>query len=429
MALSLALLTGGPQHILGLLAQDPSWQRTRLKSAEGAASVLVSISKRVFLEEAEAVILPDLKHWYNAFLTKNGAIPESPVARDNWVEAHSDQLLELFEPFVQTLSSDWLYTAAADAQLWENGEAERLAASFAKEVWKQLTWQRTDNQILAGVGIVADDLAKFGPVAADKPASPPPREYKPTMINAIINRIMLSFPDVSTLADDLDLASDNDAGLALGAAQRLGISQADTETMRQTREAGAKIEDWQKAIEAGEMLAEDKVYVDLAGNGNGKADKFDAGPELPTNLVRNASATPPPPPPPIGTLKGALVASLPPLGNPQSPTPPPPPPPPAVQTGAAPSTNSGRGGRRTKTPEAPPVGYIDKDIIRSIKEHAGFKDEDLAAILGLSRPTLANIMKGKGWYVPPDAARRQALASTLLKHIEELTKAHNAIQP
>jgi hypothetical protein len=47
-------------------------------------------------------------------------------------------------------------------------------------------------------------------------------------------------------------------------------------------------------------------------------------------------------------------------------------------------------------------------------------------MLGLSRPTLANIMKGKGWCVP-EASRRQAILSMLTTHIEELTKARQAI--
>lgn len=427
MALSLALLTGGRSYILDQLEDHPEWGRTRLKSADGAVSVLVELTKQVCLREAHDLILPDIQNWYKAFVKINGPIPVGPVvdtlsvARDNWVEAHDDGLMEVFEAFQKTLSASWLNEMTTDARLWEAGEDERLAIKFAEETWKQLTWQRTDKQILAGVGIVADDLAQYGELGIE--TTIPQLEYKPTMINAIINRIMMFMPDPAQLAEDLDFASDTDEGLAAGAAQRLGISPADAVVMQQARKQGAKPEAWRKAIEGGEMLTEDTNYVDLSG----VTDTFDAGPEVPANLVRNA--LPPPPPPPVGTVREALQASV----GAVPPPPPPPPPPlwpstsPTNGVGAAPPTNTGRGGKRTPTPKEAPAGSIDKDILRSIKEHAGFKDEVLADILGISRPTLANIMKGKGWYVPPDQTRRDALRNTLVKHVNELTSALNAI--
>ena len=92
--------------------------------------------------------------------------------------------------------------------------------------------------------------------------------------------------------------------------------------------------------------------------------------------------------------------------SPPPPPPPPPPPAPTVTVGAGPATNTGRGGRRVKNTDEPPLGTILPDTLRQIKEHAGLKDELLAEMLGLSRPTLANIMKGKGWCVPEPAADR-----------------------
>jgi hypothetical protein len=420
---------------MGLLASDPTWQRTRLKSADGAVDVLVQLAKQTLINEAKTFITPDIQNWYNAFVKANGERPNITGYVDGWDDAFDDELLELFEPFVDTLSGSWLNEVTTDARLWLPGEVERLANKFAQETWKQLTWQRSNKQILSGVGIVASDLAQFGELAKE-PETPPQPEFKPHMINAIINRIMLSMPDPATLADNLDMASDDDDGLAFGAAQRLGIDQSAIVVMRQAREAGAKIEDWCKAIEDGALLDESTVYQDLSGRSERMADQYgpgvadalakqepDLGPDLPANLVRNA--LPPLPPPPVGTLKGALQASvnLPPL----PPLPGTVPPPPAVAVGAAPPTNSGRGGKRTRTPEAPPAGHIAKEVLLSIKEHAGFKDEDFAGILGISRPTLANIMKGKGWYVPPDQSRRDALRTTLALHVQKLSEALNAV--
>lgn len=413
--LSLALLTGGRQHILPMLAEDSTWQRTRLKSADGAVSILVALAKRVCIDEARAIMLPDIQHWYKEFVTKNG--PPQASVEDNWHDAHDDQLLELFEAFADILSSSWLYTQTTDAKLWIEGEDERLANKFGEEIWKQLTWTRSDRQILAGVGIVADDLAEFGELGAE-PVPPPQPEYIPTMINAIINKIILNFPDRAQLAEDLDFVSDTDQALAVGAAQRLGITMDDARIMQQARSHGATVDAWQKAIEAEQMLEETKVYVDIAGKGAWENEP-DNGPELPANLKRTDNALPGSvPPPPVGSLKEKLSASV--GGS----VPPPPSPPPATQTGAAP----GKPGRK-KNSATPPDGYIDVSVLKSIKDHSGLTDEVLSEILGISRPTLGNVMKGKVFYVPPDQSRRDALYNTLGKHIDALQKAAASIIP
>ena len=421
MALSLPLLSGGRQHILGLLAEDPTWQRTRLKSADGAVSTLVQLAKRVVQDEARALILPEIQVWYKDYVAANG---ERPQDGGDWDEGHDDGVMALLEPYADVLSASWLHEQSTDARLWLPGEDERLAIKFGQEVWKQLTWNhgpipegtvrgsRTDRQILAGVGIVADDLAVFGTMAPE-PVTPPQPEFKTSMMNAVINKIMLYNP--ADLADALDMASGDDAGLATGACQRLGITQAEGLVLRQARALGATVEDWVTVIEAGNMLDESEPVTE---NASATKDAFDAGPDLPDALRR----LPPPPPPPIGTVKEQLQASV------GTPPPPPPPPPPAVTTGAAPATNTGRGGKRTRTTEQPPAGTIPKELLLSIKEHAGIKDEDFANLLGISRPTLANIMKGKGWCTPAED-RRKALHDMLTKHSAKLAEAAGQIIP
>jgi hypothetical protein len=439
MTLSLALLTGGRNHILPLLLEDDTWKRVRLKSAQGAASLLVQIAKRVLLDEATALILPDIQYWYQDFVKTNGE--RNPQSLDqamsiDWDEAHDDGLLELFEPFTNVLSASWLAFVSTDARIWLPGEDEKLARSFAKEVWKQLTWQRSENQILAGVGIVAEDLMKYGGeitlddhMDAYQYGTVPEQEYNPMAVAGVLNRIMLSFPDPKNLADDLDMVSDDDDGLAVGAAQRLGITLDDAKILRQARSQTANaLAWWQSAIETGESLDEGKDYKDLEGVANGSATDedppFDTGPELPTNLKRVAAPpfdmgpVPPPPPPPPQRASG-------------SPPPPPPPPPPnapTVKTGALPPTNTGAKTRRAKNTGTAPPGAIPVDVLRQIKEHTGLKDELLAEMLGLSRPTLANIMKGKTWCVPGED-RRRAVADMLHKHITELQQAADAITP
>ena len=240
----------------------------------------------------------------------------------------------------------------------------------------------------------------------------------PEQVNAVLNRIMLSFPDPKTLKDELDLVSEDDDALAEAPAGRLGITLEDAVTLRQARNGNIKILDaWAKAIEAGELLDENTHYVDLAGAANGSDGQS----------VTNTSATRPPPPPPPRPAPQSPAQKV------SSPPPPPPPPPPqsapAVNVGAAPPTKSGRGKKTRSAAGTPPPDHISKEVLQSIKDHAGLKDELLAEIMGISRPTLANIMKGKVFYTPPDVSRRKALHDTVMKHSRALMEMANKIIP
>jgi predicted nucleic acid-binding Zn ribbon protein len=95
-------------------------------------------------------------------------------------------------------------------------------------------------------------------------------------------------------------------------------------------------------------------------------------------------------------------------------------------TGSAPAPT--KRGRPKGAVSDPPAGYIAIEVLRAIKDHAAITDEELAAIMGVSRPTLANILKGKGWYTPPDASRRSALRDMLALHVAKLTEAYNAVK-
>jgi hypothetical protein len=379
------------------------------------------------MEEAHALILPEIQLFYRDYERDNGPPPDDKGS--DWYEGHDDGLLAIFEGFANVLSASWLNFATTDARLWQEGEDTRLANSFAAEVWKQLTWQRSDNQILAGVGIVAADLEVYGGQMATEQTPTQQVEYTTMEVNAILNRVMLSFPDPATLADNLDLVSDNDDILAQGAAQRLGLLPEDVKVLQDIRSHTPKaVEAWRTAILAGETLDEKTNYVDLAGAQNGSTTQapFDAGPDLPTQLVRGA--VPPPPPPPVGSLKDALKTSV------GIPPPPPPPSAPAALPGSAgtgsdPGTNTGKPGRRKKASasDTPPPGTISVETLRAIKDHAGLKDEVLAEMLGISRPTLANIMKGKTHCVP-SPERRNAVLNTLMTHLTALTNAYKEIQ-
>lgn len=427
--LTLALVTGGKENILPRLALNPAWQHSSFKTQSVAADILVAEAKAVALQEADTLLRTDLTADVRDYITRNGERPNTQDEGNEWDSGLDDVISARLEPYEKYLSANWLGINTVDTRAHRAPELDRLIKSFANEIWSQLTYNRSANQILSGVGIVSTDLDAIAHTASQPFAPflqlPPATEHDPMSINRVLNKIILSFPDEASLSDDLDMASDTDDGLAIGAANRLGIDMADVAVLRAAREAsGAALDAWENAITAGELLDENKVYVDLspvAVDANGE-------PEMPASLVRNpdpATGLPTMPPPPPAKAAGAPPPPPPPVAA--GTAPPPPPPPPSVTTGAPPPpTKKGRGGKRSATPAEPPAGAIPAATLMAIKTAAGLKDDELAAMLGVARSSVNNMVNGKTPCVPsPDALAR--LKTMLYERISAMTAAYQTI--
>lgn len=426
MPLTLALLTGGKDSVLDKLRTDTTWTKTRNKTPEALADVLVALAKTLAVNEADFLIRGDMEAMYAEYVKTNGPRPLVDGNTD-WDEGIDDQVSNMLEPHEPYLSADWLANNTIDTRLHMPGEIDRLVKSFAAEVWKQLTWNRTPKQILAGVGIVASDLDEHAGAPAGTTAEEPTRaEYDPMAVNAVLNHIILTFPtDEDQLREDLDFASGDDEGLAESGATRLGIDASQRAILKEARErSGAALDAWVNAIMEGEMLDEDKVYADLSGVTHDAKGE----PEIPHALDRSAHAAPPPAPPPVPPPPAAPAASAaPPPPPPPAPVaasagaPPPPPPPAAPQADA-----KGKSRRKKGEPAEPPANAIGADVLAALKEASGMNDSDLAAIIGVSRPSFNNMVNGKQFCDPPED-RRHALKTAIYERMAKLTEAYGKL--
>jgi hypothetical protein len=413
--LSIALVTGGKEVVLDALYADPMWRRMTAKGPVTVAAMLAAKAQELALTDLRGMLGPELEHTYNKYLETNGE--RDPNDAGEWDEGLDDAIANVFEPYEKYLSASWMGVHLIDTRAHIEGEMDRLVDLFGQEVWTQLTYERTNNQILAGVGIVEADLLAL--CDAPPPPPPPPKEYNSMSVNAVLNIIMRSFPDMMQLPDDLDMVSDTDDLLAEGAAGRLGIQWEDVLVLRDARSrSSAALDAWFNAIDAGIALEENKVFVDLTPPPVPPPPTADLGPDLPATLRRSAPPPPPPPPPPPSVTASAGV-------------PPPPPPPSAVKggsSGEAPSPpNTGRGGARAKAGDAPPPGAIPAELLQTIKDRSGMTDVQMAEALGISRPTFANYLKNKGWCVPTPQ-QRLLFKNKIAETINVLTEAHNAIE-
>lgn len=422
VVITLAAVGGGRDELLARLQRNTIWtaRPANARIPDVAADILVSIASTIANPLIADMIRPVIQDVLDMYLMVNGDRPLDDQAGD-WDEGLDDQLQEAFEPYTKYLSQSWLGQYTIDCQLYKAGEVDEMSTRFAREVWNGLTFGRSERQICAGLGIVTEDLDAVCELPAGTTQPEPEKvETSPMAINAVLNLIILSSPSPDTLAEDLDMASDTDDGLALGAAQRLGISMDDVNIMRECRARDGKVVDnWQKAITDGTLIDEGTVYVDLDGRRPDEPTPEPAAP--PPAQPANTSAAPPPPPP---AAPAAAPPAAPQADNASAAPPPPPPAAPKVETTT--EAPKGRGGKRQKQSETPPENYIPQDILAKVKDAGGLRDEDMARVLGVSRPSFNNMVNGKAWCDPSDD-RRLALKTLVYEKLTALTEAYNSL--
>jgi hypothetical protein len=366
---TLESVTGGKDAVLKALSVNPNFIGARVRGEERTSLMAVGVAHELARDYLRSEMVDALAVRLADFTSLNGERDEDNA--DEWDEALSDEVGSILQPYVSALSQDWLYPHVDDSQLHKPGEIQTFAQSFAEEVWKQLTYKRTTAQILAGVGIADGDILKF--IQSYK--QPKPQElHNVSQLNSVLNKIMLSFPDDETLEEMLDSASDSDDALAAGGAMALGIDHEDIQVLRRERIANGDgaIEKWAFLIVAGEILpvAQQAENASL--------------PQIETS-----------PPPPPEAPKAAPEAPPVPL-------------------------------RKRSQKGEPPPNAISQKALLGIKNFANIKDDELASIFGVSRPTMSNYMRGKGFCVPTPAQRATLLAF-VDKHLVGLQEARDAL--
>jgi len=349
---------------------NPSRSVSRFQDA------LLTACEAEYMASVYDAILPEIQECVDAYVLINGERPEFGLEADEYDSGLDDAVATVFETYggrePGSLSASWLGDATVDTRLHLPGEPEKLAQSFAREILKQGEWT-ADNGVGRSMKLL-EKLAAFGfeedettaaVAAAPAVSQQPPTENVQVSLNSVVNKIIIgqSFMCDSDDADFSALVENLFDDDATIASSAASMLNIDM----------TDLEAIQLSAMTGETDAATLLEV-LATN-----DLLDDDAPL---APEDAVAPPAPPSTPAGPKPGVKPG------------------------GHAPGST------------------IPAEVLASLKDP--MKDEDFANVVGCSRATFNNYVKGKTAFAPSDD-QRKALNDYIMAHVRKLLTALAAI--
>jgi len=235
-------LIGGKEEVILAAMQNPGLAPKRRPNIEQALKAVAGeVEYRVKMRVANDV-LPKLQDAYDMYVLMNGEYEDVgevdgqdadedfiKASQDEYGSGLDDEVEKLLEPFETHLSADWLGRNTIDTQLWAEGAIQRLAESVGKEVFKQLSYNKTPAQVLSNAGIVSADVEIYFEQHMNQTQEKPMSDGNETLteIAAKIKQHVGEGFDVSEVYSDIELVCEDDEILAAGALARLGLETED----------------------------------------------------------------------------------------------------------------------------------------------------------------------------------------------------------
>lgn len=324
-----------PYSVLEKAFEHPSLRvTTRTKKLPTNDDALKIVEKTIQLETASKVaeqLIPAMETMYLNYTLLNGEHGDADE-RGEWEAGLDDQVEALIEAYVPYLSADWLGNHTIACGLHEEDGIKKFCMSLGKEMYKQLTYDKTPAKVLSGAGITQKEVEGWldDHIKTNRKETEPmdANDDKLQGILAKMHEHLGKGYDVMEVFDDIDLASDEDDVLAEGAAPRLGLDKDDVRVLQSLR-----------------------------------FEHEDATPQFIFDLLQAG-------PPKEEKKKPASKK--------------------------APAKKKAEPKKETKATEEVEGDAIDPIILSHMKEYGGAKDTEMAKDLGVSRATYNNWIKGKG---------------------------------
>ena len=198
------------------------------------AEAVQRIEKEVSIDLMDAVVMYEIT---------NGDYKDIPEGDEHERQRHEyesgmdDAVEAAFGKYEDELSQDWLGRETINTGLWESTEddrsaVEKLAKSAAKEIWKQLTYDKTPAQILASAGIVKTDVASAMETRNEEGNPVTEQSDLEGVIARIHKHVGKDFDQLSVYEDLQTICEEDDEILASSSASRLGLTEADVNTLQ-----------------------------------------------------------------------------------------------------------------------------------------------------------------------------------------------------
>lgn len=424
-SIDLSDLVGGVPGVVAGMLDDPAIQRSANVLPAIAAQVAYQTMHKRFLRAAELAITDELKTKLSEFEQMNGPHPNhaTPGNEENAeYEETADAVVEgVVMPYRDVLTNDFIGRYTIDTQVWKGPEqVTRIAQAFAKTVWQSLTWYfpardgeagrpETPTETLNRLGVTE---AVIRAALDAKVAYATPEPILTVHMDDFIRRARHAFGGadpvtrrfhfedcLNGMMDTDDILAERDAKLMFDG------TREDVEFVRAYgREHGAEngVAQLLEIIDSEDDPADyaepkyeiisqtDVVAEDLGEIGGSVADDdwmsaLAGSPEL-----APVQATPVTVAPAEDDWMSALAGAP-----------------------AAVEPEKRRPGRKPKDPAlagAPTGPSIDATTLAKIKDNTHASDSELGDLMGCSRTTWNNYIKGKGTFVP-SIAQRDALRS------------------
>ena len=208
----------------------------RKPNVEQTAKVLSSVVKALSIKKLNDIIYPLFEDVIYKYVETNGEY-DSAVnlqRRDDYESGMDDALEASLEPLMPFLSADWLGKSMIDTRVWMAAEADKLAQSAAKEVYKQISYGKSPAKVLSSAGFTNAHIeVALEQHLNDTQETETMADMKTLLgVAAAIALTIGANYDIMHVSEQIDLAQNADAAIANAAGARLGLDPEGVYTLQ-----------------------------------------------------------------------------------------------------------------------------------------------------------------------------------------------------
>lgn len=201
-----------------------------------ALKAVVNSIQDTFIEAVSEQVEGILQEVYDNYVMLNGEHKDADSANE-WESGCDDVVEKAIAEYEQHLSADWLGKNMVNTDLHKAGQIKKFSDKLALEYYKNVTHGQTPAAIMKASGITAEMVSEAlvrhnNPSTQEKNAMAEEQDEELKNVLAKIADHVGKDHDELTVYDDLDLASEDDDILAMGAGARLGLDEADVRVLQ-----------------------------------------------------------------------------------------------------------------------------------------------------------------------------------------------------